>query len=50
MRKRFERRKLTDELGREYDLSRVKSGVRGKYATRFQEELSRVNSLSLPLV
>jgi hypothetical protein len=50
MRKRCERRKLTDELRREYDLSKVKGGVRGKYATRFQAELSRVNSLSLPLV
>jgi hypothetical protein len=50
MRKRCERRKLTDELRREYDLSKVKGGVRGKYATRFQTEPSRVNSLSLPLV
>jgi hypothetical protein len=50
MRKRCERRKLTDELRREYDLSKVKGGVRGKYATGFQAELSRVNSLSLPLV
>jgi len=35
MKKRTERRKLTDELRREYDLSKLK-GVRGKYATRYQ--------------
>jgi hypothetical protein len=33
MKKRTERRKLADELRREYDLSKLK-GVRGKYATR----------------
>ena len=31
MKTRTERRKLTDELRREYDLSKLK-GVRGKYA------------------
>jgi len=36
MKKRTERRKLTDELRREYDLSKVKGGVRGKYTTRYQ--------------
>jgi hypothetical protein len=36
MKKRSERRKLTDELRREYDLSKLKGGVRGKYATRSQ--------------
>jgi hypothetical protein len=36
MRKRTERRKLTDELRREYDLSKLKGGVRGKYATRYE--------------
>ena len=35
MKKRTERRKLTDELRREYDLSKLK-GVRGKYAARYQ--------------
>jgi hypothetical protein len=35
MKKRTERRKLTDELRGEYDLSKLK-GVRGKYATRYQ--------------
>jgi hypothetical protein len=35
MKKRTERRKLTDELRRDYDLSKLK-GVRGKYATRYQ--------------
>jgi hypothetical protein len=34
MKKRTER-KLTDELRREYDLSKLK-GVRGKYATCYQ--------------
>jgi hypothetical protein len=36
MKNRTERRKLTDELRREYDLSKLKGGVRGKYATRYQ--------------
>jgi hypothetical protein len=36
MKKRTERRRLTDELRREYDLSKLKGGVRGKYATRYQ--------------
>ena len=36
MKKRSERRKLPDELRREYDLSKLKGGVRGKYATRYQ--------------
>jgi len=35
MKKRTERRKLGDELRREYDLSKLK-GVRGKYARRYQ--------------
>jgi len=35
MKKRTERRRRTDELRREYDLSKLK-GVRGKYATRYQ--------------
>jgi uncharacterized DUF497 family protein len=35
MKKRTERRKLNDELRREYDLSKLK-GVRGKYATRYR--------------
>ena len=36
MKKRTERRKLTDELRREYDLSKLKGGVRGKYAARYR--------------
>jgi hypothetical protein len=32
MEKRTERREAKDELRREYDLSKLKSGVRGKYA------------------
>lgn len=36
MEKRTERRKLTNELRREYDLSKLKDGIRGKYATRYQ--------------
>jgi len=35
MKKRTERRKLSNELRREYGLSKLK-GVRGKYATRYQ--------------
>jgi len=36
MKKRRERRKLPDELRREYNLPKMKGGVRGKYATRYQ--------------
>jgi hypothetical protein len=36
MKKRSERRKVPDELRREYDLSKLRGGVRGKYATRYQ--------------
>ncbi|PYV93523.1 MAG: hypothetical protein DMG90_01975 [Acidobacteria bacterium] len=36
MKKRTERRKLTDELHREYHLSELKGCVSGKYATRYQ--------------
>ncbi len=36
MKKRTERRKQRDELRREYDLSKLKGGVRGKYAVRYQ--------------
>jgi hypothetical protein len=36
MKQRAERRKLTDELRREYDPPKLKGGVRGKYATRYQ--------------
>ncbi len=36
MKKRTERRKLTDDLRREYDLSKLKGSIRGKYTTRYQ--------------
>lgn len=36
MKKRTERRKRGDELRREYNLSKLKGGVRGKYAARYQ--------------
>jgi len=36
MKKRSKRRKLRDELRREYDLSELEGGVRGKYTTRYQ--------------
>ncbi len=36
MKKRTERRKLTDDLRREYDLSKLKGSIRGKYVTRYQ--------------
>jgi hypothetical protein len=35
MNKKIEKRKLRDELRREYDLSKLKGGVRGKYAARY---------------
>ena len=41
MKKRTERRKQTDKLRREYDLSKFK-GVRGKYATRYQSRTNLV--------
>jgi hypothetical protein len=36
MKNRTERRKLSDELGRKHDLSKLKGDVRGKYATCYQ--------------
>jgi len=36
MNKRAEKRKPSDDLRREYDLSRLKGGVRGKYAARYK--------------
>jgi hypothetical protein len=34
--KRTEKRKLRDELRREHNLSKLKGGVRGKYAARYE--------------
>ena len=36
MKKRTEKRKPHDELRREYDLSKLKGGVRGKYTARYK--------------
>ena len=36
MKKRTEKRKARDELRREYDLSKLKGGVRGKYIARYR--------------
>jgi hypothetical protein len=36
MKKRTEKRKLHDGLRREYDLSKLRGGVRGKYAERYK--------------
>ncbi len=36
MKRTAEKRKLRDELRREYDLSKLKGGVRGKYAARYR--------------
>jgi hypothetical protein len=36
MNKASEKRKQRDELRPEYDLSRLKGGVRGKYAARYK--------------
>ncbi len=41
MKTRTERRKLTDELRREYDLSKLK-GVRGKYAGFWEQSRALV--------
>jgi hypothetical protein len=42
MKKRTEKRKLPDELRREYDLSKLKGGVRGKYAARYKRRTNLV--------
>jgi hypothetical protein len=36
MRKKAERQEANDQLRREYDLSELKGGVRGKYAARYR--------------
>jgi len=36
MKKKAEKRVRRDELRREYDLSKLKDGVRGKYVERFR--------------
>jgi hypothetical protein len=36
MKKKNERRERPDELRREYDLSALRGGVRGKYAARYK--------------
>jgi hypothetical protein len=36
MKKRAEKRPVHDELRREYDLSELKGGVRGKYTARYR--------------
>jgi hypothetical protein len=36
MKRRTEKRKARDELRREYDLSKLKGGVRGKYFGRYR--------------
>ena len=36
MKKRTEKRVRRDELRREYDLSKLNGGVRGKYTTRYR--------------
>jgi len=36
MKKKTEKRKVRNGLRREYDLSALKGGVRGKYAARYQ--------------
>ncbi len=36
MKKKAEKRPRPDELRREYDLSKLKGGIRGKYAARYQ--------------
>jgi len=36
MKKRTEKRKVRDDLRREYDLSKLKDGVCGKYTARYK--------------
>jgi hypothetical protein len=35
MKRKPKKRKAADELRKEYDLSKLKGGVRGKYAARY---------------
>jgi len=42
MNKRTARQEVKDELRREYDLSELKGGVRGKYAARYRRGTNRV--------
>ena len=42
MKKRTAKQKLPDELRREYDLSKLKDGVRGKYAARYKRRTNLV--------
>jgi len=35
--KKINKRRMADDLRPEYDLSKLKGGVRGKYAKRFQQ-------------
>lgn len=37
MKKRTEKPEATDELRREYDLSKLQGGVRGKYIARYRK-------------
>ena len=36
MKKRTEKREVKDELRREYDLAKLRGGVRGKYVARYR--------------
>jgi hypothetical protein len=36
MKKRAEKREMKDELRREYDLTKLKGGIRGKYVARYR--------------
>ena len=38
MKKKTEKRERGNELRGEYDLSKLKGGVRGKYVARFEQE------------
>src|SRR5467141_4790940 len=42
MKKKTEKRERPDELRREYDLSKLKGGVRGKYIARYRAETNLV--------
>ena len=42
MKKRTEKRRLGVELHREYDLSELKGGVRGKYLARYKRRTNLV--------
>jgi len=49
MKKKIEKRERRDELRREYDVSKLKGGVRGKYTARYRAGTNLVLSHRMSL-